>query len=147
MRILKKAYARAKESEFWRFFFVGTTILLANTAVLFVLTELLGIPYRIPSIVCFVVAVIAAFIGHSLVTFKERSEEWLIVQLAKYATFRVGSFIAVPLLAPQLVDQYGLRPYQAQFIAIVFPGIISYFVSRWIIKARKAPVVPGQVAA
>jgi dolichol-phosphate mannosyltransferase len=121
------SYRRKTGSQFLKFAFVGFLGTLINLAVLYSLTEMLGIYYILSAVAAFVTAVTSNFLLNKVFTFRERLGH---KATSKYLKFLVVSVLGLSVnLALLYVLTEFLRVYYlfSQVIAIVIAFFVNFF--------------------
>jgi len=130
-----RKYVRKGIKEFFKFAFVGLIGTFVNIAILYLLTESLGIYYIFSAVISFIVAMTSNFILNKIWTFKENIGEKTLI---KYGKFFIISLIG---LAVNLVflyiftDLFGIYYIISQILAIGISLTINFIGNKfWTFK-------------
>ncbi|MBD3421767.1 MAG: hypothetical protein GF398_16760 [Chitinivibrionales bacterium] len=134
---------RIATARFAKFLLVGGAGVIVNNAVLFLLTEIIGITYKISGLIAIETAIINNFVWNYTWTWSDRKAKTLPGKLHMLAKFNVSSglvaFLVNYSLLRILTDIAGMYYLASNIIGILCGTAANYALSHfWTFRIRKS---------
>jgi putative flippase GtrA len=118
-----------KRDQIWKYFLVGTLGTIVQLSLLYFFVDLFKIQYLISATLVFLIAVTMTFFLNRAWTFHVHDQEEKLEYL-EYVGIHTGVLILNLSLMYFLVDYFTMWYVNAQLIAIVFLGGLSFILQR-----------------
>ena len=123
------------ESQFLKFALVGAIGTIINIAVLYALTEFLGVYYLVSAFFAFCAAVINNFLLNKVFTFKETMSESFLPKFLKFFSVSVVALAVNLVFLYIFTDIAGIYYIVSQIMAIIISLSVNFFGNKiWTFK-------------
>ena len=122
-----------------RFLIVGSLSVVTYYALLYGLTEFVGVWYIASAVVAFVGYYFVNFLSQKYWTFKNKNLEALNRQLVQYTLMAIANWIINTVLLYVLVEYLHLYYLLAQAILTILVSVIAYFGFKYIFRIDSLP--------
>lgn len=133
---ITEVFSKKTGVQFLRFCLVGGSSTILQLSLLYLLTEVTRIHYLISSAIAFIISVAYSFCLHRVWTFEVNFGK-ISSQLSVFYTIYISTLIGNSIGLYILVEFFSVYYLLAQWIMILFFGIINFLLSKYITFATR----------